>query len=110
MGVAVIHHAAGFIPDVGQDDGAVDHPGQPLERNVEPAVGEDLVAGFFHHREALPEKANSPAMHVLTPPDGKQGQRGGGGVMVRGGQGKKIAHQMWPRCRRSAPDIMRIWP
>ena len=84
MGVALVHLAAGFVTDVGQDDGAVDHPGQPLEGDVEPAVGEHLVAGFLHHREALPEKPDAPAMHVLPPPDREQRQRGGGGVMLRG--------------------------
>ena len=84
VGVALVHLAAGFVADVGQDDGAVHHPGQPLEGDVEPAVGEHLVAGFLHHRDALPEKPDAPAMHVLAPPDREQRQRGGGSVMLRG--------------------------
>ena len=84
MGVALVHLAAGFVTDVRQDDGTVDYPGQPLEGNVEPAVGEHLVAGFLHHREALPEKPDAPAMHVLPAPDREQRQRGGGSVMLAG--------------------------
>ena len=84
VGVALVHLAAGFVTDVRQDDGTVDHPGQPLEGDVEPAVGEHLVAGFLHHRDSLPEKPDAPAMHVLPAPDREQRQRGGGSVMLAG--------------------------
>jgi hypothetical protein len=82
--MTLVHLAAGFVPDMGQNDGTVHHPGQPLEGNVEPAGGKHLVPGFLHHRDSLPEKSNAPAMHVLPAPDREQRQRGGGRVTLRG--------------------------
>ena len=44
----------------------------------------------------LAKEPDAPAMHVLPPPDRKQGQGGGGRVMLGGAQGEEIAHQTCP--------------